>query len=143
MEKQDFVKWFEEVGIKDVGVVGGKTASLGEMITELTAKGVKVPSGFAITAHAYRYIMEKSGAQKQVKEILKGLDTHNVKDLAIRGAQIRNLIEKIEFPADLDSDIRRMYKEMCERYKTKDVAVAVRSSATAEDLPDASFAGQQ
>jgi pyruvate,water dikinase len=143
MEKQDFVKWFEEVGIKDVAIVGGKTASLGEMITELTAKGVKVPSGFAITAHAYRYIMEKSGAVKQVKEILKGLDTHNVKDLATRGAQIRKLIESIEFPEELDSEIRRMYKEMCERYKTKNVAVAVRSSATAEDLPDASFAGQQ
>jgi pyruvate, water dikinase len=143
MVQKDFVKWFEEVGIKDVGLVGGKTASLGEMIRELTAKGVRVPSGFAITAHAYRYIMEKSGAVKQVREILKGLDTHDVKDLAVRGAKIRKIIEELEFPADLDSAIRDMYKQMCERYKTKDVSVAVRSSATAEDLPDASFAGQQ
>jgi len=143
MTGKDFVKWFEEVGIKDVGLVGGKTASLGEMIRELGSKGVKVPSGFAITANAYRYIMKQSGAQKEVKEILKGLDTHDVRDLAVRGAKIRKLIEGIELPEDLKADIIRMYREMSQKYGTKNVSVAVRSSATAEDLPDASFAGQQ
>ncbi|MBP1662406.1 MAG: phosphoenolpyruvate synthase [Thermoplasmatales archaeon] len=139
---QEFVKWFEDLTINDVPSVGGKNASLGEMIQNLGKKGVRVPSGFAITAYAYKYMIEKAGIDVKIKEILKGLDTHNVTDLAARGQKIRNLIKNTPIPSELEEDIRRHYREMEFRYG-EDVDVAVRSSATAEDLPDASFAGQQ
>ena len=141
MEKV-FIKWFEKLKIADVPLVGGKNASLGEMIQNLGKKGVNVPSGFAITAYAYQYMIEKAGIDKKIKEILSDLDTHNVKNLAERGEKIRNLIKKTSIPPELEKDIRKHYKEMEARYG-KNVDVAVRSSATAEDLPDASFAGQQ
>jgi len=137
-----FIKWFEELKISDVPLVGGKNASLGEMIQNLGKKGVIVPSGFAITAYAYQYTIEKAGIDKKIKEILSDLDTHNVRNLAERGEKIRNLIKKTPIPSELEEDIRKYYKEMEKRYG-KNVDVAVRSSATAEDLPDASFAGQQ
>jgi pyruvate, water dikinase len=139
---QDFVKWFEELTINDVPSVGGKNASLGEMIRNLGQKGVRVPSGFAITAYAYKYMIEKAGIDVKIKEILNGLDTHDVTDLAARGQKIRSLIKNTPIPSELEDDIRRHYREMEFRYG-EDVDVAVRSSATAEDLPDASFAGQQ
>ena len=139
---QEFVKWFEELTINDVPSVGGKNASLGEMIQNLGKKGVRVPSGFAITAYAYKYMIEKAGIDVKIKEILKGLDTHDVTDLGVRGQKIRNLIKNTPIPPELEEDIRRHYREMEFRYG-EDVDVAVRSSATAEDLPDASFAGQQ
>ena len=139
---QEFVKWFEDLTINDVPSVGGKNASLGEMIQNLGKKGVRVPSGFAITAYAYKYMIEKAGIDVKIKEILKDLDTHNVTDLAARGQKIRNLIKNTPIPSELEEDIRRHYREMEFRYG-EDVDVAVRSSATAEDLPDASFAGQQ
>ena len=139
---QDFTKWFEDLGIKDVPSVGGKNASLGEMIRNLGQKGVRVPSGFAITAYAYKYMIEKAGIDVKIKEILTGLDTHNVTDLAKRGQKIRDLIKSTPIPQDLEEDIRKHYREMEFRYG-ENVDVAVRSSATAEDLPDASFAGQQ
>jgi pyruvate,water dikinase len=141
MEKV-FIKWFEELKIADVPLVGGKNASLGEMIQNLGKKGVNVPSGFAITAYAYQYMIEKAGIDKKIRQILSDLDTHNVKNLAERGGKIRNLIKKTSIPPELEEDIRKHYKEMEARYG-KNVDVAVRSSATAEDLPDASFAGQQ
>jgi pyruvate, water dikinase len=139
---QEFVKWFEELTINDVPSVGGKNASLGEMIQNLGKKGVRVPSGFAITAYAYKYMIEKAGIDKKIKEILHGLDTHDVTDLGVRGQKIRTLIKSTPIPSELEEDIRRHYREMEYRYG-EDVDVAVRSSATAEDLPDASFAGQQ
>jgi pyruvate, water dikinase len=139
---QEFVKWFEDLTIGDVPSVGGKNASLGEMIRNLGQKGVRVPSGFAITAYAYKYMIEKAGIDVKIKEILSGLDTHDVTDLAKRGQQIRDLIKNTTIPGELDEDIRRHYREMEFRYG-ENVDVAVRSSATAEDLPDASFAGQQ
>jgi pyruvate,water dikinase len=139
---QEFTKWFEDLGIKDVPSVGGKNASLGEMIRNLGQKGVRVPSGFAITAYAYKYMIEKAGIDIKIKEILTGLDTHNVTDLAKRGQKIRDLIKSTPIPEDLEEDIRKHYREMEFRYG-ENVDVAVRSSATAEDLPDASFAGQQ
>jgi pyruvate,water dikinase len=139
---QDFVKWFEDLTIKDVPSVGGKNASLGEMIRNLGQKGVRVPSGFAITAYAYKYMIEKAGIDVKIKEILKNLDTHNVTDLAARGQKIRTLIKNTPVPSELEEEIRRYYREMEFRYG-ENVDVAVRSSATAEDLPDASFAGQQ
>jgi pyruvate,water dikinase len=137
-----FIKWFEDLKIEDVPLVGGKNASLGEMIRNLGKKGVNVPSGFAVTAYAYRYMMEKAGVDNKIKEILSDLDTHNIRDLAERGQKIRNLIISTPIPSELEKDIRKYYKEMEKRYG-KNVDVAVRSSATAEDLPDASFAGQQ
>ncbi|VVB59392.1 putative phosphoenolpyruvate synthase [uncultured archaeon] len=139
---QEFVKWFEDLTIGDVPLVGGKNASLGEMIRNLGQKGVRVPSGFAITAYAYKYMIEKAGIDIKIKEILKNLNTHDVTDLALRGHKIRDLIKNTPIPQELEEDIRRHYREMEFRYG-ENVDVAVRSSATAEDLPDASFAGQQ
>ncbi len=139
---QEFVKWFEDLTIGDVPSVGGKNASLGEMIRNLGSKGVRVPSGFAITAYAYKYMIEKAGIDVKIKEILKGLNTHDLTDLAARGQKIRTLIKNTPIPQELEEDIRRHYREMEFRYG-ENIDVAVRSSATAEDLPDASFAGQQ
>lgn len=139
---QEFVKWFEDLTISDVPSVGGKNASLGEMIRNLGQKGVRVPSGFAITAYAYKHMIEKAGIDIKIKEILKDLDTHDVTDLAARGQKIRSLIKNTTIPSELEEEIRRHYREMEFRYG-ENVDVAVRSSATAEDLPDASFAGQQ
>ena len=141
MEKV-FIKWFEELKIEDVPLVGGKNASLGEMIRSLTNKGVSVPGGFAITAYAYKYTIEKEGIHKKIEEILSDLDTHDVHNIAERGQKIRELIKKTPIPPELEKEIRTYYREMENRYG-KNVDVAVRSSATAEDLPDASFAGQQ
>jgi pyruvate,water dikinase len=137
-----FVKWFEEFGAKDVALVGGKNASLGEMTRNLGKKGVNVPSGFAITAEAYKYVLEKAGINPKIKDILAGLDTHDMENLAERGAKIRNLIANSPYPKELEEEIRAAYREM-ERKYGRNVDVAVRSSATAEDLPTASFAGQQ
>ena len=139
---QEFVKWFEDLTIGDVPSVGGKNASLGEMIRNLGQKGVRVPSGFAITAYAYKYMIENAGIDSKIKEILKDLNTHDMTDLATRGQKIRDLIKNTPIPKELEEDIRRHYREMEFRYG-ENVDVAVRSSATAEDLPDASFAGQQ
>ncbi|MBN1860058.1 MAG: phosphoenolpyruvate synthase [Candidatus Thermoplasmatota archaeon] len=139
---QEFVKWFEDLTIGDVPSVGGKNASLGEMIRNLGQKGVRVPSGFAITAYAYKYMIEKAGIDVKIKEILKDLNTHDVTDLAARGQKIRTLIKSYPIPPELEESIRKHYREMEFRYG-ENVDVAVRSSATAEDLPDASFAGQQ
>jgi len=137
-----FVKWFEELGARDVALVGGKNASLGEMIRNLGKKGVNIPSGFAITAEAYKYVLEKAGISQKIKDILAGLDTHNMENLAKRGEKIRDLIANSPCPKELEEEIRAAYREM-ERKYGRSVDVAVRSSATAEDLPTASFAGQQ
>jgi pyruvate,water dikinase len=137
MKDDKLVLWFEELELDDIPQVGGKNASLGEMIRELTAKGVSVPDGFAVTAYAYRYLLESAGVKDQIEEILSDLDTHDMHGLGEKGSKIRSLIYNIEFPEDLKEAILEAYGKLCEEY------VAVRSSATAEDLPDASFAGQQ
>lgn len=137
-----FIKWFSETRIEDVPVVGGKNAALGEMYYNLVPRGVNVPDGFAITADAYRYFFEKTGLDKQVREILSDLNTHDMRNLASRGAKIRAAILKAELPKDLKEAIANAYKELEKKYGTR-LDVAVRSSATAEDLPGASFAGQQ
>ncbi|MCJ7570486.1 MAG: phosphoenolpyruvate synthase [Candidatus Thermoplasmatota archaeon] len=139
---KEFNKWFEELTINDVPSVGGKNASLGEMIRNLSSKGVNVPSGFAVTAYAYKYTIEKADIDKKIKKILSDLNTHDVRNLAERGEKIRKLIKSTHLPPELEEDIRKHYRGMEERYG-KNCDVAVRSSATAEDLPDASFAGQQ
>lgn len=143
MRKYKFIKFFDELSIEQVPEVGGKNASLGEMYRALSKKGLKVPNGFATTSTAYRYFLESAGLKKEIRRILKGLDTHNVPDLMRRGKEIRELIIAAPFPKDFSEEIIRAYKELGEPYKSKFLDVAVRSSATAEDLPDASFAGQQ
>ncbi len=140
---KEFILWFKDLRIEDVPVVGGKNASLGEMYRELTKKGVRIPNGFAITATAYRYLLEQSGIERAMRDLLKGLDIKNIHQLAERGRKIRELIRRAEFPDDLSEAIVTAYRQLCKEYKTRDVDVAVRSSATAEDLPEASFAGQQ
>ena len=140
---QKFIKFFNELRIKDVPSVGGKNASLGEMHQKLSKQGVRVPNGFATTASAYNFFMEKAGLKKEIKKILKGLDTHNVEDLMKRGACVRQAIMNAKFPKELEKEIVIAYKKLSKEYKITNVDVAVRSSATAEDLPDASFAGQQ
>ena len=143
MEKQTaFVLWFDELGIDDVPLVGGKNASLGEMYRSLVPKGVPIPNGFAVTAQAYRHLLKASGAMDKIKAIMEGLDTHDMDNLMERGSRIRALVRNLEIPADLQSAIIQAYRKMEETYGPN-VDVAVRSSATAEDLPDASFAGQQ
>ncbi len=158
-----FVLWFDEVGISDIPSVGGKNASLGEMIRELASQGVNVPNGFATTAYAYRYFIESAGLEKKLRELFADLDVEDMPNLRQRGKQARSLILDTPFPPELEAAITSAYKKLCERYSTdgdfcnqfgeeykeeckrysNDVDVAVRSSATAEDLPDASFAGQQ
>jgi pyruvate,water dikinase len=137
-----FVKGFEEIEAKDIALVGGKNASLGEMIRNLGKKGVNIPTGFAITAEAYKYVVEKAGISQKIKDTLAGLDTHDMENLAKRGEKVRNLIANAPCPKELEEEIRICYRKMEERFG-KNVDVAVRSSATAEDLPTASFAGQQ
>ncbi len=137
-----FVKWFEEIGAKDIALVGGKNAALGEMIRDLSKKGVNIPPGFAITAEAYKYVIEKAGIGQKIEGILADLDTHDMENLADRGEKLRSLIAHSRCPEDLEEEILLAYRKMEERFG-ENVDVAVRSSATAEDLPTASFAGQQ
>ncbi len=141
MNNKSFIKKLNEVGIKDVSEVGGKNASLGEMIQNLTSKGVKIPGGFVVTADAYRYFLEETGLDKFIKKTLQGLNTKNLMDLAKRGKLIRETIKKAEFPEELNQEIIKAYEQMEKEYG-KNVDVAARSSATAEDLPGASFAGE-
>ncbi|MEK7658994.1 MAG: phosphoenolpyruvate synthase [Patescibacteria group bacterium] len=141
--KQKNVLWFRELGIKDVPVVGGKNASLGEMINNLVSKGVNIPDGFATTAPAFFYFLKETGLDKQIEEITKNLDTSDIKALQLAGKKIRDLILNATLPEDLQKDVALAYKELCKQYQAENVDVAVRSSATAEDLPGASFAGQQ
>ncbi|MDD3711849.1 MAG: phosphoenolpyruvate synthase, partial [Patescibacteria group bacterium] len=143
MAKQKFIKFFDELRIKNVPIVGGKNASLGEMYQKLSPKGINVPFGFATTSSAYNYFMEKSGLKQKIKEILKDLNTYNVQNLMTRGEKVRQVILKTSLPKDLEKEIIFAYKKLSKFYKKTNIDVAVRSSATAEDLPDASFAGQQ
>ncbi len=157
------ILWFEEVSSQDVGLVGGKNSSLGEMIQQLQPKGVKVPTGFATTAYAYRYFIKSAGLETKLRDLFADLDVNNVTNLQEKGRRARSLILNTPFPQDLQEAIADAYKQMCERYgydasvcdnlspeerkqyeiECQTIDVAVRSSATAEDLPEASFAGQQ
>lgn len=135
--------WFEDLRMSDIAEVGGKNASLGEMISQLTNKGIRVPGGFATTSTAFKKFLEHNGLQQRIDDILNKLDTNNIIDLAKAGKQIQTWIMETPFPDDLEQDIATFYAEMLERYGSEEISLAVRSSATAEDLPDASFAGQQ
>jgi pyruvate,water dikinase len=143
MSKTKLISFFSTLTIKDVPSVGGKNASLGEMYQRLAKAGIRVPDGFATTADAYRLFLDKSGLKKKLKEILSDLNTKNIKNLADRGEKVRNLIISTPLPKELEKEVVLAYKKLSKSYKTSNLAVAVRSSATAEDLPDASFAGQQ
>ena len=133
---------FEQLRNTDVGSVGGKNASLGEMISQLHAKGVRVPTGFATTADAYRTFLAQNGLDKKINAELDALNADDTQALAKCGAKIRGWIMEAEFPADLKAAIAENYAKLTES-SAKGTTFAVRSSATAEDLPDASFAGQQ
>jgi len=142
-KSKDFILWFDEIGIGDIPLVGGKNASLGEMYRKLSKKGVKVPNGFAITAYAYQFLLEKSGVKDELYRILRNVDVKNVRKLAVAGQRARDLILHCGFPPELQVEIAKAYQKLSRQYGEQGVDVAVRSSATAEDLPDASFAGQQ
>ncbi|MEG4004495.1 phosphoenolpyruvate synthase [Microcoleus sp. Pol11C1] len=141
-KEKALVLLFDEVGIADIPLVGGKNASLGEMIQKLTAQGVRVPNGFATTAHAYRYFIQSAGLEAKLREIFADLDVEDLQNLRQKGKQARALILDTPFPRELQAAIADAYEKLCDRYGDS-TDVAVRSSATAEDLPDASFAGQQ
>lgn len=138
-----FTKFFDQITIKDVSLVGGKNASLGEMYSKLTKAGINVPNGFATTADAFNFFLTSTDLKEKIKKILDGLDTKNVINLAKRGSAIRKLIIATPLPTQFETEILNSYQKLSEFYKTKNLHVAVRSSATAEDLPNASFAGQQ
>ena len=131
----------EEVGISDVALVGGKNASLGEMLKNLEPNGIKIPSGFIVTADAYRMFLSDTGLDDAIKKILAGLDTSNLNDLERRARKVRGKITAAKLPEVLQGEIKKAYKKMEHKYG-RAVDVAVRSSATAEDLPGASFAGE-
>lgn len=142
LKKERNILWFDELGIDDIPLVGGKNASLGEMYVSLTKLGVKVPYGFAVTAYAYRTFIEESGLKSKIRDILSDLNTNSLENLQERGKKVRASIMDATFPETLKMQIIRAYRTMEDKYG-KHTDVAVRSSATAEDLPDASFAGQQ
>ena len=131
---------FSQLRMTDVDRVGGKNASLGELLSQLTSAGIRVPDGFATTAEAFRLFLREGGLEDRIHERLKTLNVDDVKALAAAGAEIRGWIEEAPFPAELEKEIREFYEWLRDG---RDISVAVRSSATAEDLPDASFAGQQ
>ena len=141
-ENSNFIRWFDELGLEDIPLVGGKNASLGEMYRELAPRGVKIPNGFAITAEAYRYMLEQAGAWDALHRALDDLQPDNIDDLSRRGASARDIVYGAALPADLRAQILTAFHALKQQYPG-DISVAVRSSATAEDLPNASFAGQQ
>lgn len=138
----DWVKWFDTVNLSDLPSVGGKNASLGEMCSTLKQFGIKVPSGFAITTQAYHYFLEENGLEHKILTELTALKEKR-RDLQSVGRYIRHRIHGAEIPEQMENTIKQAYLELCQEANQDDISVAVRSSATAEDLPDASFAGQQ
>jgi pyruvate,water dikinase len=137
----NFIKWFKDLGIDDVGTVGGKNASLGEMISNLTELGIQVPNGFATTSYAYQTFLEQSGLNKRIHDLLDTLDVDDVHALAEAGKVIREWVETEDFSDEFNKEIEDAYAVLAQN--NAEASFAVRSSATAEDLPDASFAGQQ
>lgn len=140
-KREVLILWFREISRGDVPLVGGKSASLGEMYSQLTKKGINVLNGFATTSRAYWYFFDYNNLLPKLKEIFRKLDVKNIKSLQKAGKEARGLILKAEFPEDLKKEIIKAYKKLSKEYGGKNVDVAVRSSATAEDLPSASFAG--
>lgn len=141
-KSKKLILWLKEISNDDVELVGGKNASLGEMFTELSPKGIRIPDAFVVTAEAYRMFVKESGLMEVIRRELEGLDTHNIKALQKSGANIRKAFLKVKLPEELEKKIKVAYKELSELYEGGEVDTAVRSSATAEDLPGASFAGE-
>ncbi len=141
-KSQKNILWFKEISTKDVSLVGGKNASLGEMVANLSKKGVRVPDGFATTTAAFWYFIDKTNLKKKINEVFKDLDVNNIKNLQERGKKIRELILRAEIPKDLEKEILENYSKLSKKYGEKYTDVAVRTSATAEDSSEASFAGQ-
>lgn len=141
--KTSSVLWFSSVGMGDIAQVGGKNASLGEMIRQLVPLGLNVPNGFAITTDAFRQFIRQAGLATKLRSVLSPLNVEDIEDLRQRGRQARSLILNTPFPKELEASILIAYNQLCLETGESDLSVAVRSSATAEDLPDASFAGQQ
>lgn len=136
-----YIRWFKDLSIDDTALVGGKNASLGEMYRELSAAGVRVPNGFAVTAQAYRDVLEANGAWARLRETLADLDPDDIQSLQVKGRQAREIVSSCELPEPIVEGIKTAYAELRREYGD-DIRLAVRSSATAEDSPDASFAGQ-
>jgi pyruvate,water dikinase len=143
MTSYKYIKFFNQIGIKDIPLVGGKNASLGEMYQNLANKGIQIPNGIATTSDAFFYFLKESGLDNKIREKINNIDTNNLRKLSKVSQEIRDLIIKTPFPKDLEEEISRAYLELSKSEKINNLVVAVRSSATAEDLPDASFAGQQ
>ncbi|MCF7965869.1 MAG: phosphoenolpyruvate synthase [Methylobacter tundripaludum] len=141
-EQANYIRWFNELTIEDVSLVGGKNASLGEMYRELTPQGIQVPNGFAVTAEAYRYVLDQTHSWEALHQALDDLNPDDVADLAKHARKARETIYAAPFPEDLEQQIIEAFNQLKKQYGD-DLSVAVRSSATAEDLPTASFAGQQ
>jgi pyruvate, water dikinase len=133
------ILWFKETGIHDVAQVGGKNASLGEMLRELTGLGIQVPDGFSVTADAYRIFLKYNKLEEPIKDLLDNLKRDDVNDLSECGRKIRNLIHNGKYPEDLEKEILESYHELSKRAGMPDAFVAVCSSATAEDLPNATL----
>lgn len=142
MESKKYICWYGELNKKEVPLVGGKNASLGEMFSNLAPKGINIPNGFVLTADAYWYFLRANGIDHKLKEIFSKFKPGDIKSLQTVGRAARGLILKADFPAEMEREIIENYEKLSQEYKEKKVDVAVRSSATAEDLPDASFAGQ-
>ena len=137
----NYIKHFSEISIEDLPLVGGKNASLGEMFSQLTPKGIPVPDGFAVTADGYRYFLKENNLRATLEAILSELDKHDFSNLEGVGARARDLVRQAALPEPLVAQIKQAYRDLCQR-EGADITLAVRSSATAEDLPSASFAGQ-
>jgi pyruvate,water dikinase len=154
MGNKPYILWFDEIGLNDLPIVGGKNASLGEMRKELTKSGVNIPNGFAVTVNAYHAFLDegifqewhdgksKPNIRENIREILSDFEVEDVEELSERGSRVRRLIYSLEFPREIVEEIVKAYRMLCKEYG-EDTDVAVRSSATTEDLPTASFAGQQ
>jgi len=142
MGKRKFISFFEEISLKDVPLVGGKNASLGEMFSKLSQKGINIPNGFAITSRAFFYYLKFNKIDGKLREIFKNFNPKSLKSLKETGNSARNLILKGKFPPDLEKEISRAYLKLSKIYNQENVDVAVRSSATLEDIKEASFAGQ-
>ncbi|MFY7901078.1 MAG: PEP/pyruvate-binding domain-containing protein, partial [Chitinophagaceae bacterium] len=141
--KKNFILDLKEVGINDIDTVGGKNASLGEMIQHLSSLGVNIPGGFVISVEAYRQFIEYNGLESTIKHIINNIDYENIESLRRGGHQVRLLIKNGRFEKEMSESIIAAYEKLSNNYNQTYTDVAVRSSATAEDLPDASFAGQQ
>jgi len=139
----NYIRFFNQLNIDEIPIVGGKNASLGEMYNKLSPKGISIPNGFATTSDAYWLLLQKNQIKDKIAQILSDLDISDMKNLQIRGKKVRELILASQLPEVLENEILEAYTILSKEYGVKYTDVAVRSSGTAEDLPDASFAGQQ